>query len=305
MRYYYRLQFQLLNRHISDFGLHPLAGWLISISAFAAFSHYLFLKTGYASYIYVLIALSFVFRLSDTRRNDFLQFVFPKKKYLSMRVTENCMIILPFLMFMVIQKAFLPCLALFVSSVILAFPHFRGQVRFTVPTPFYRKPFEFILGFRQSFFVLVFAIFLVVTAVVSDNFNLGVFSLLLIFMLSMSYYFNPENEYFVWIHNLAPREFLIEKIKISLLHSTLLSLPITLFLCFFFFEDIYVVLGLQLISYIYLGTMILAKYSRFPGQINLPETVAMALSLWFPPILLAIMPYFYTRSVKRLKQFLE
>jgi hypothetical protein len=136
------------------------------------------------------------------------------------------------------------------------------------------------------------------------NFNLGVFSLLLIFFLATTYYTSPEKEYFVWIYKLTPRGFLIDKIKTALWFSTLLCLPVTIALCFFFLKNIHIVLGLQVLCYLYLATMILAKYSRFPGQVNLPEIGIMALSIWFPPILLGIIPYFYIKSVKRLQEIL-
>ena len=46
--------------------------------------------------------------------------------------------------------------------------------------------------------------------------------------------------------------------------------------------------------------MILAKYSTFPSEINLPEGIKIAFAISFPPLILLIIPYFlhkiYTES---------
>jgi hypothetical protein len=53
-----------------------------------------------------------------------------------------------------------------------------------------------------------------------------------------------------------------------------------------------------------LTTIILAKYAAFPHQVNLPQFVILAVSVWFPPLLIAVIPFFYRQSVKRLNEIL-
>ncbi len=54
---------------------------------------------------------------------------------------------------------------------------------------------------------------LAIIAVKVDNFNLGIFALVLIFLTIFGYYLKPENEYFIWVYNCTPTKFLIEKNK--------------------------------------------------------------------------------------------
>jgi hypothetical protein len=56
---------------------------------------------------------------------------------------------------------------------------------------------------------------------------------------------------------------------------------------------------------LFLWTVILAKYSAYPGEMNLPEGMIIAISIYFPPLLLAIIPFFYTKSIRKLKYILN
>ena len=141
-------------------------------------------------------------------------------------------------------------------------------------------------------------------AVLSGNFNLGIFALILILFICMTYYTDPENEFFVWIFSMTPKGFLFHKIKIALLFSTLLSLPVTIVLSIFFPGNIIAVIGFQCLGYLYLIAVILAKYSVYPVKINLPQFVLLAVSIPFPPLLLVLLPFFYLKSVTRLNDLL-
>lgn len=87
--------------------------------------------------------------------------------------------------------------------------------------------------------------------------------------------------------------------------STLITLPITLVLLYFFKQNIHATIGFQLIGYCYLVTIILAKYSTYPQKMNLPQGVLFAISIAAPPFLLGLIPFFYIQSTKRLKEILE
>jgi hypothetical protein len=55
----------------------------------------------------------------------------------------------------------------------------------------------------------------------------------------------------------------------------------------------------------FLWTVILAKYAAYPREINLPEFTFIAVCVYFPPLLLALLPYFYMKSVKKLSLLLK
>ena len=73
----------------------------------------------------------------------------------------------------------------------------------------------------------------------------------------------------------------------------------------FYPNEILTLIALILLSYIYIITIILAKYSVYPNEINLPEIILIGTSIVFPPLLLGIIPFFYTKSIKQLKLILN
>ncbi len=121
MRFYFTLQYKMLNRHISDFGLHPFWGYLLSFIIFIGLSLYLFHLTAFAPFIYIFIALGFVYRLSEKSRNDFISQCFNESGYYKIRIVENLICVLPFIILLLVHLQFLSVLLLAVLSTLLAF----------------------------------------------------------------------------------------------------------------------------------------------------------------------------------------
>ena len=71
MKNYFQLQFKILNRKLIEFGLPLLIGYTLVPFLFVALSNSLFKKTEFASYIFCLLALSLVSKLSESERNNF------------------------------------------------------------------------------------------------------------------------------------------------------------------------------------------------------------------------------------------
>lgn len=304
MKEYFQLQLKMINRNLTDFGLNPIIGFCLILIGFIGFSTYLFSKTEFAEYVFILIALSFVSKLSETKRNDFLKSVFIDNTYTIIRVMENSIIILPFIAFLVYKQLFPSVFILTTFALLMALVNFNSTFNYTIPTPFYKRPFEFTVGFRITFYLLFFAYFLTLMAISVGNFNLGVFALLLVYLVSLSYYSKPENEYYVWTFIDRPKGFLIKKIKTGLIYSTILNIPILIALGIFFLSQIYTLLIFLLLGYVYLVTIILAKYSAYPNEMNLPQGILIGISILFPPILIGIIPFFYLQSTKRLNNIL-
>ena len=59
-----------------DFGIPLLIGYALLPSVFILLSYYLFQKTEFANYADGLFALSFISKLSEPKRNDFLKSIF-------------------------------------------------------------------------------------------------------------------------------------------------------------------------------------------------------------------------------------
>jgi hypothetical protein len=297
---YLHLQFKILNRRIINFGFPLLIGYTLIPFVFILFSNYLFENTEFAIYVYGLIAISFVSKLSEPKRNDFLKSIFNKNGYKKIRVVENVIYCLPFTLFLIYKNQFVFSVVLNSLVTIITLLNFNTNINIPIPTPFSKKPFEFTIGFRKTFYFFPIAYFLTYISVSVGNFNLGIFSMLLIGITCFSYYSKVENIYFVWNYNLSSKEFLLEKTKTCLTYFSLLSLPIIITLSIYFFNEIEILIVFFLLCYTYLTTIIFAKYSSFPNNMHLPQGILFALSFMFPPMLLIIIPLFYSQSIKKL-----
>ncbi|MEZ4914191.1 MAG: hypothetical protein R2798_09085 [Chitinophagales bacterium] len=295
----------MLHRKLLDVGIPLWAAYAIVPIAFVLLSYYLFFKTEFAAYIYVFTALSFVAELSEPKRNDFLKSMFGSSDYAIVRMLENLFLSFPFLLFLAYKGLFLFVLVLGLLAIFMALFNFNTNTNFTIPTPFGKKPFEFAVGFRKTFFVFPIAYFFTIMSIYAGNFNLGIFSMIFIALICLFYYSNPENKYYIWNFSTTPKMFLFEKIKICFAYFTLLSLPILVLLPIFFFENTLILFGFFFLCQIYLTTIILAKYAAYPYEINFLQGILLAISLMFPPTLIGIIPFFYTKSVKNLKPILN
>ncbi len=304
MKEYFILQYKMTNRRLKEFGFEPVFGYLLILASFTGLSFFLFYKTEFAQYIYMLISLALTSKLSGTGRNDFLKLCFSDRHYKLVRNIENLTSAIPFLIFLIYKQFFIGSIILTVISLILGLSSFKTNLNVTIPTPFYKKPFEFTVGFRNTFLIFPITYILTIIAVFVDNFNLGIFSFLLVFVVALSFYTKPENEYFVWSFALTPKQFIIEKIKTALFFISILSLPIILTLCVLYYENIDALIAFYLLGCLFLITIILAKYAAYPYEMNLPEVIIIAISISFPPLLLVLTPYFYLKATKKLQHYL-
>lgn len=295
----------MLNRQLIAFGIPLLVAYLLLPVVFFLLSETLFLKTEYANYLYPFLALSFVSKLSEFKRTDFLKSIFNRSDYWKLRVLENLIYSIPFIGFLCYKGQFFISALLLISVIILALWRFNNPLNIIVPTPFGKKPFEFVIGFRNTFFVYPIAYYLTYISITVRNFNLGVFSLLVLGMICFSYYLKSENDYYVWNYNVSSKDFLIGKMRSCLINITLLSLPIVIALSIGFFEEMYITIFFLLLCYVYLITIILIKYSAYPDHISLPQAVILVLSLLFPPVLIIIIPFLYKVSIKKLNVLLR
>lgn len=294
----------MLDRHLRERKFHPIVAAIGGPILFIALSNYLFEEVSYAEYIYGVVALTVIMRLNEVKRNDFLQSCFSKTQYRQLRLVENEILSLPFVVYLIYQDYYILSVALVVLTGLLALTTFGIKGNFTIPTPFYKKPFEFAVGFRKTFWVLPLSYFILYLAVDAKNLNLGIFAQIVVFLVALSYYSKPEDKFYVWIFSTTPKGFLLDKMKTAIGYSTVMSAPITIVLCIAFWNDIDLVLEFMGVGYIFLITIIVAKYSSYPQEINVAQGVLLALCIGFPPLFLAIVPYWYVQSIKKIKKVL-
>lgn len=295
----------MLNRKMIDFGLPILIGYTFLPLIFILGSNYLFRKTAFANYLFGLLAVLVVSKLSEPNRNNFLKSIFSKKKYRILRILENIIYCMPFTLFLIYKKQFIFSLLLNLAVIITALFNFGTTLNITIPTPFSKKPFEFTVGFRKTFYMFPIAYFLTYISISVGNFNLGVFSILFMALICFSYYSEIENEYFIWNFKQSSKEFLLDKTKTCLTYFTLLTVPSIVSLSISFYNEIAILMILFILCYAYLLTIILAKYSAFPNNMHLPQGILILMSFAFPPILFVVIPLFYSQSIKKLNTILK
>jgi hypothetical protein len=295
----------MINRKLNEMGLVPAMAYLLMLSLFLAVSALLFERVNYAQYIYFILPLSFLPRLSDAQRTDFLKTIFFGRQYKTIRLIENLLIALPFALFLSWKHCFFAIIPLMTISVLFSLINIRQTFSFVLPTPFSKHPFEFSVGFRNIFLLFPIAYFLTIMAIMHDNFNLGAVAMGLMFLVVCTFYFRADNEYYVWIFNLSSSHFLHYKIKKAIVCTFSLCTPILLALGVFYFESSWILLLGLLLGILFLTMIIFAKYAAFPNDIGLGEMTAFTISAIFPPMLFVLIFYFRNRAIQKLNTILK
>lgn len=305
MLFYYKLKYRIIIRHLSDSGLNPIAFGILILGIFIATSQYLISKTPYTHYIYAIIPIVLTSILSEEKRNTFLKSCFRNRQYYYIRIIENTIIGFPFVALLLINGKFSSALMVLIINWLLVL--FKNRRRFSnvVPTPFYKLPFEFLVGFRKTF-LLIFIIYgLGGIGIAVGNFNLGIFTLIVLQLICISFYLQPERYFYVWCHSMTSSEFLLHKCKILIVYTILLSSPMLISLLIAFNDRYLAIIAVQIVGMSSVIASALSKYAYFPRTLPLPEFVIFVLILIFVPSVLICWPYLYVKSRRSLKKVLE
>jgi hypothetical protein len=305
MKYYFLLQYKRLKRNLREAGFNPN---LVAISIFILFvflSHSFFEKIKYPQYIYPIIALGILNILGNVKRNEFIKNVFPISSYRKIRCLENLIVATPFFLFLVFKQEYISAIGIYLLGFGLSFLNKINSFGLVIPTPFHKRPFEFIAGFRKTFPLFILTYMLTFIAIKVDNFNLGIFALIVASLICMKFYTSSENLFYVWIHSSSPSLFLKNKIKVACIHSFILSFPIVISLLLFNLEKAHFVLIFEVLGLLFITTSLLGKYAYFPAKENINQSVILAFSMLFPPLFLIIIPYLYSRSKQKLAKILK
>jgi hypothetical protein len=305
MKYYFELQCRRVLRMIRDLGVNPWVGLVSGIALFIFMSFLFFKKIPYPQYIYPSLALLYLVPLGNNSRNEFLKITFLEKHYFMIRLLENVICVFPFCIFLFIQKQYLISFLTGAAAILLSFFNKVSRPDFVVPSPFSARPYEFTTGFRRSYILLLAIFILTAIAVYYRNFNLGIFALLMLFLICCSFYSVNDPIFYVWIHAQSPEKFLQNKIKTGLLYSLWLSLivAIPLFIT-------WPVMGfwtsvVLLIGFLYLIVVILSVFVNYPAPSTLSQKIQMIVSMLCPPLLLFVIPNLYYQALRRLNVYLK
>lgn len=305
MRAYFGIQVSMLNRIIKGWGISPFIGYPLFVAFFLGGSWWLFYKSEQAAYFYVLLALFLPGKFAAIKRNEFLRICFGNTRYRIIRIVENMIAVLPFVIFLFFKQFFL--LGLFLLSIAVVLSFFRPKPIFgkTIPTPFPKYLFEFIAGFRKTFLIVGLCYLLAGIGIAAENFNLGILALVLLFILMSSYYSEIEKEYFVWQYHFDGSHFLWEKIKTGLFGATMLASPVVLAMGIAFRHQLLWLLLFLSGGYVFLACIISMKYTCFPDSFGILQVIMLAAVFFFPPLLIVVIPYFVYQSIKRLNVLLK
>lgn len=304
IKYYFALQFKIIQRHLTEWGIQTWVAFPIFVIAFILFSNYFFLKVEFAPEAYLILGLSVLSGLSTTNRKGFLLSFLSTSNYYKIRMIENTVCTLPFVIFLLIKLHWIYAGLMLFISILLSKMDSGFTIGKSIPTPFSKSPFEFPVGFRKTLPFILLSYSLTIIGLKVDNFNLAVFSLGLIFLVCLSYYSFLEKQEYVWIHAQQPKTFLLMKIKTAIFNAFVICLPSLLLLTVFEFTRLLPVALLFFGGELFLVSIILSKYTNYPREMNVPNGILLGLGLFFPPLLLALIPFFYNQSVASLKKVL-
>jgi hypothetical protein len=305
MKFYFTLQLKRYYRYLKDAGFNPYIAFFSIIFLFLLFSHFIFEKVKFAEYIYPLIAIIIINKLGSKSRNNFLKKSFNIKNYRNVRLIENGLLGFPFFVFLIFKEAFIVAPAFTAIALLLSLFNSIQSYSLVIPTPFHKKPFEFIIGFRKVFIVFIITYILTIISIKVDNFNLGIFAMLITSLSCMSFYSKPEPLFYVWIHSNTPTEFLISKIKTASTFSFFVSFPIALSLAFFNTDKAFYIILFEFVGILYVANNILGKYAYYPSENNINHAFVIIASILFPPLMLLTIPLFYSRSKQQLNSILK
>lgn len=304
MIFHFKLQYKRICRIIDDFGVPPILGIPLIFVVFVLFSNLIFSKTTYAPVLYAGLALFYIFSFGSSERNTFLKTVFSKKLFQKIRITENILMATPFSIFLLSKTEVYYSIFLILVSAFASFVNTSKKMSFVIPTPFFKHPFEFIIGFRRFFWLLPIAYSLAVISVNVGNFNLGIFSLCLLYLVIPNFYEKREPDLFVWVYTLSAKEFLKHKVKTATLYSVWLCLPIHLALWIAFPKNFYISILFQIVGFCFLTACILGKYKYFPKKTLITTSITIGVCLLFPPLFAVVIPYLHKEAITNLQRYL-
>lgn len=301
---YFRLQYRRFERRLHLWGIAPI--WAIPAMAigFCLFSVWVLGKGTYAPYAYGLLALFTVGNAHAPDYNDFLREQLPSSTYRLLRVVENGLIAIPFVIILLLASQPLVAIVTALTAVALAWLPTHRIGNWVLPTPFYHLPFEAISGFRRLFWAWPLAVFLLVKAVQVGNYELGVAALAFVMLMQVAFHTQTEAEVLIWMHSRTPHTFLHHKLWHAAWVASILSLPFWAVLLVWQPFQWWLPLLATGIGMGFSILIILAKYAAYPAAIGLPQAILIGISGWFPPFFLVVGPFFYQKAVQRITSLL-
>ncbi|RJE70421.1 hypothetical protein [Reichenbachiella sp. MSK19-1] len=294
--FYLLLQTKRANRYVREAGIHPMVIYVLLIGVFAFVSLLLLEQVEHGQMIYVGLG---VFVVSAIKPNERFLMQMAHRQVFWIRVFIGLILTVPFVLFLGFYGGYLEIGGLLVMTWLLSVksfsPVFSSRV---VPTPFAQRPFEFMIGFRRSYLVLVLSFTLSLVSVYVDNFNVGLFSLSVVLLLILGFYSYTEPRYYVWNFAGSAQQYLRQKLCFLLINTMILIVPICMVL-FIGFSEMYLgVVAVVVLGLLYIILAMLIKYAYLHRGLDVLKSILFVCCLFMPPLLLVLIPLIYAKALK-------
>ena len=297
---HFRIQFNRFKGWSKDIGINPKLAICLGIILFLLGSIYLFNQTEFAEVIYLFILASFQIKVLNPNKKALFNQINARKLLPKIQLLETSFLSLPFIGFLIYKQEFIAVLLAILMSILIIFIPFQYKPKRVLKNPFSKIPFEFCIGIRRTIIYYILSCVLTLIAWKVDNFNLGLFTLVVTGFIMMSYYYFYESYWYIWIYKRSTKRFLQHKFYIGILNALLLLMPQSLLL-FIAYPNLYMRLIITIIIVVlYVILSISGKYAFYPMEIPIPQSIALALAIIFPPLLFVLIPYFTFKSIQNL-----
>ncbi len=304
MRYYFQLQYQIFRRQIEDIGLPFAIGLFLLVLLYVAIYFITIQYPQYTPLILGYASISFLYKLTNPNRVDFLKNIFTRQQFLTIRIAENTGCILPFLPIAIYERAWLLVALLVVLSMIFTIISIRRVEIRNIPTPFRSSAFEFVIFFRRLWLLLVICYTLACISIYYDNINLPIVLLGIVILTALSAYDIIEDEYLVWNIAFSASGFIKNKIRIGCIQLSLLIAPFILLLLLFGMSMLFWGVLCWISGLLLLILVILMKYAAYPRSVGITEAIGCMIIAMMPLLLIAAYPYYYKKAVQNLEKYL-
>ena len=305
MNYYFQLQFKRFQRVLSEAGIQPLIGVVLTLAGYFFGAFYIGFNHPEGNQILLVMGILIQLSALQKQNSEFLELHFSKVITKTLRFIELVIVTLPPTLVLFASGKLLWGFGLIFSALILIQTSKNSLGSFTIPTPFKNYPFELPAGFRVNALYGILLYGGIFVSFYTNNPNLGLVAFGLLQLIVLSSFMKVEDEFFVWVYDLNPRKFLFQKIGYFMLGSITLSLPAAILLVFS-------LKGLSInLFYIYLGftylftLVLLMKYSNYPKELSVPQAIIIGFCILMPFLGLFFIPFYFSRATKNLMLLLN
>lgn len=295
--------------------MHPTIGLPLIAGIFIFISAMVYYKAPYPAWIYTFIALSSITEVQHTKTNSFLAQTVNTKMLFRIKLTENLLILLPFVIVMCYYQSWwqitvaLPLVVLYSASN-KKLP--RPKVK-ALPVPFRGHSYEANFGFRSMFPAYVlYVLLLVVGSLVQNVYVLlaPFFIQLLFIQLSFSEVEDPQ---YIWMHRMSANAFLKDKFVTLLRNYAIVFTPFLVAGLIAYTNEWSLLLLCFIVGLVSVTGAMLIKYLLYPAQFIIQVTQLMffggAVGGLAMPQMLAVcivfIVYAVVRARKKLKTILK